>query len=458
VINQKRTRVRDVLAGELIGKEVELWGWIRTARSSKEIMFIHLNDGSSFKSLQLVTDTGVMEIDRANLLTGTTIHVSGTVVESPGKEQSCEVQVKSLDIIGMIDEKYPLQKKRHSFEFLRTLPHLRGRTNTFLAVIKVRNELSRAIHDFFQENNFIYLHTPIITINDCEGAGETFQVTTVKQQNDESTEETSREFFGQPAYLTVSGQLEGEAYALSHGEIYTFAPTFRADPSDTPRHAAEFWMIEPEMAFYDFEDLRILIERFVKYITLKIKERCADEIEFFQKWIEKDLDKRYAGILEKEFASISYTEAINILIKHKDKFENEPVWGADLFSEHERFLVEQVYKQPLFVTDYAANFKAFYMRLNDDRKTVACLDLLVSGIGEILTGSQREERYDILENRMTEKGMEKELYEWYLQTRKWGTAPHSGFGIGFERMLMYLTGMKNIRDVLPFPRAGRKIY
>ncbi len=458
MINEKRTKIHDILTKDYVGKEVDVWGWVRTARSSKDIMFVHLNDGSCFPTLQLVVDSAKVEVDKTALLTGATVHAVGEVVESPGKEQNSEIQVKSIEVVGKTDEEYPMQKKRHSLEFLRTMPHLRNRTNTFLAVQRVRNALGRAMHDFFQENGFTYVHTPILTLNDCEGAGETFKVTTLDIEGDPKRLDPKKDFFGRSSFLTVSGQLEGEAYAMSHGEIYTFGPTFRADPSDTPRHAAEFWMIEPEMAFYDFDDLKMFIERFVKDITRRIKDDCKDEYNFFKRWVEKDLEKRYEAILDNEFPTISYTEAIEILVKNKKRFENEPKWGLDLFQEHEKFLAQEVFKKPLFVTDYPECFKSFYMRMNDDKKTVACLDLLLPDIGEILTGSQREERYDLLKERLEIKGMEVELYDWYLQLRKWGTAPHSGFGIGFERILMYLTGMKNIRDVLPFPRAGRKLY
>jgi len=369
--------------------------------------------------------------------------------------------VSSLEVIGQSDEKYPLQKKRHTLEFLRTMPHLRSRTNTLFAVFNVRNELARAVHNYFQNKGFMYMNSPILTKSDCEGAGEMFQVTTLNLEEIDKKEnplDYSQEFFKEPVNLTVSGQLESEPFALSHGEVYTFGPTFRADPSTTPKHASEFWMIEPEMAFYDFDDLLILIEDFIKSVTADVKESCPSEIAFFKRFINKEIDKRYDAILNNKFERISYTEAIDILKKAKKPFENEAVWGEDLFSEHERYLTDEYFKKPVFVTDYPASFKAFYMRENEDGKTVACLDLLVPYVGEIITGSQREERYDVLKRKLNEKGMDESIYDWYLDIRKWGSAPHSGFGLGFERLIMYLTGIENIRDTIPYPRNKGKIY
>ncbi len=461
MINKERIKISEAIQEAHINKTVNIWGWIKTSRFSKKVSFIQVNDGSCFESLQLVIDNDKLAFDKTGYLTGACINATGKIKKSPGQEQSVELDVETIKIVGNIDEAYPLQKKRHTFEYLRSVPHLRSKTNTFFAVFRVRNELARAIHEYFQAKGFLYIHSPIFTVNDCEGAGETFKVTTLDLNNLPIVDKQvnyEEDLFKKPIYLTVSGQLEAEPFALSHGEVYTFGPTFRADPSDTPRHASEFWMIEPEMAFYDQEDLMILIEDFVKDITLKIKERCKPELEFFSKFIEKDLFQRYDSLLNKKFTKISYTEAIKILNECGEDFENEAVWGEDLFTEHEKYLAEKHFKAPIFVTDYPENFKSFYMRLNDDQKTVACLDLLVPGIGEILTGSQREERYDMLEKRLEQKGMELSLYQWYLETRKWGSAPHSGFGIGFERMLMYLTGMKNIKDVIPFPRAARKVY
>ncbi len=458
MIHQTRTKVKDVLAENKEGQEILVWGWIRSSRFSKALGFIQINDGSSFESLQLVIDLNKMVVNKSELLTGSCIKVSGKVVESQGGNQDWELQTSRIEVVGVADNTYPLQKKRHRFEFLREIPHLRTKSNTFLAVFKVRNRLSKAIHDFFQEKGFLYVHAPILTVNDCEGGGEAFQATNLNLDEINGTVDYSNDFFKQKVFLTVSGQLEAEPFALSHGEVYTFGPTFRADPSDTPRHAAEFWMIEPEMAFYDFEDLRLLIQEFIKSITLTIKEECQAELAFLKKFVEPELDARFDAILDHDFTSITFEEAVDILNKSGKKFENKAVWGEDLGIEHERYLVDEHFGKPIFITDYPENFKSFYMRLNDDKKSVACLDLLVPGIGEIITGSQREERYDMLQSRLQSKGLEVELYQWYLETRRWGSAPHSGFGLGLERILMYLTGMKNIKDVIPFPRAGRKLY
>ena len=460
MINGKREKIKKILSEPEFGKEVTVYGWIRTARFSKNVYFISINDGSCFDNLQLVIDD-TENTPKNLLLTGATVKAIGKIVESPGNEQKCEMLVKSLEIIGESDEKYPLQKKRHTLEFLRTMPHLRSRTNTLFAVFNIRNELARAVHNYFQNKGFLYLNSPILTKSDCEGAGEMFQVTTLKlDEIDKNANplDYTKEFFKEPVNLTVSGQLEAEPYALSHGEVYTFGPTFRADPSTTPKHASEFWMIEPEMAFYDFEDLMILIEDFIKSVTRDVKDSCPSELAFFKKFINKELDKRYDAILNNKFEKITYTEAIDILRKSKKNFENEPVWGEDLFSEHERYLTDEYFKKPVFVTDYPSSFKAFYMRENEDGKTVACLDLLVPYVGEIITGSQREERYDVLKRKIEEKGMDENVYEWYLDIRKWGSAPHSGFGLGFERLIMYLTGMENIRDTIPYPRNKGKIY
>lgn len=460
MINGKRDKISDLFKGQEIGKKIQIYGWIRTARFSKNVYFLSINDGSCFEKLQVVIDK-LDSVDKADLLTGACVKVTGEIVESGGAGQNIEVLADTVEVIGPSDDTYPLQKKRHTLEFLRTMPHLRSRTNTLLAGFTMRNKLSYAIHKYFQDKGFLYIHSPLLTKSDAEGAGESFQVTNLNLEAvalGTKPIDYTQDFFGEEVGLTVSGQLEAEAFALSHGEVYTFGPTFRADPSNTPTHASEFWMIEPEMAFYDFEDLMALIEDFIKSITKDVRESCASEVEFFNKFINKQLNERYDALLNNDFARISYTDAIELLREHLSEFENEPVWGEDLFKEHERYLTDVHFRKPVFVTDYPACFKAFYMRLNDDGKTVRCLDLLVPGIGEIITGSQREERYDVLLKKIEEREMDMETYKWYLELRQWGSAPHSGFGMGLERMLMYLTGIENIRDTLPFPRAKGQIY
>lgn len=458
MINQKRSRICDILSGSLTEKDVEIWGWIRTSRFSKTVSFISVNDGSCFDSLQLVADSN-LELNKAQLLTGSCIRAKGRVIASPGA-QKFEVQVKELVVISPADERFPLQKKRHSQEFLREISHLRPRTNTHLAVGIMRNALAKAIHGFFQDRGFKYVHSPILTKSDCEGGGETFLVTALdpkKIGESGKSFDWKEDLFGQPVFLSVSGQLEAEAMALAFGEVYTFAPTFRADPSETTRHASEFWMIEPEMAFYDFEDLRNLVSSFIKSITETVWKTCQTEIEFFGKFIESDLVTRYKTIMEQDFGEITFYEAQELLRKSGKNFEVQPGPEKDLATEHERYLVDEVFKKPLFVTHYPKVFKPFYMRQNEDGKTVACMDLLVPQVGEIVGGSQREERYERLLKAMKDHNMDDDL-RWYLDTRIWGSAPHSGFGLGFERMLMYLTGMKNIKDVLAFPRASRRVW
>lgn len=461
MLNTQRTKISEIIKDSFEPKEVSVYGWIKTVRSSKNLFFIELNDGSCFESLQLVLDASSAKLTfgEGDLLTGVCISATGTIVSSPAQGQKNEMQVKDLQIVGPVDADYPMQKKRHTMEFLRSYPHLRAKTNTFYAVFKMRSKLAAAIHNYFQKKDFVYLHTPIITVNDCEGGSEAFQVTSLNlNEVKDKGLDYANDFFKQPAFLTVSGQLEAEPFALSHSAVYTFGPTFRADPSDTPRHAAEFWMMEPEMAFYDFEDLLDLIEDFVKSVTREIQGTCPTEIEFFQKYIEPDLKQRYDAILDGKFERVDFAEVIEILKKSGQKFENQPEWGEDLFIEHERYLVDEYFKKPVLVTNYPENFKSFYMRLNEDGRSVACVDLLLPGIGEVVGGSQREERYEHLKKRMEQKKMDPKLYEWYLETRRWGSAPHSGFGLGFERLVMYLTGMKNVKDVIPYPRAARKIY
>ena len=445
---------------ESIGQEVLLQGWVRTRRDSKAgFSFIELNDGSSFGGIQIIAPAELenYESEVKSLSAGCSISVEGLVKESPGKGQATEVEASKVTLHGTADvETYPLQKKRHSFEFLRSIAHLRPRTNTFGAVARVRNCVCRSIHNFFQENDFLYVHTPIITASDCEGAGEMFQVTTLPMENlpmNDGKVDYSVDFFDRPSYLTVSGQLEGEIYACALGKIYTFGPTFRAENSNTSRHLAEFWMVEPEMAFYDLYDNMDLAERFLKRIVRDVLEHCAEDINFFNQHIDKTVLETLNGIVEKDFVRLPYTEAIEILTTSGQDFEFPVKWGVDLQAEHERYLTEQHFKCPVILYDYPRTIKPFYMRCNDDGKTVRAMDILVPKVGEIIGGSQREERLDILEGRMAEQGLDAEAYWWYTELRKYGTVPHSGFGLGLERMILFITGMANIRDVIPFPRT-----
>ena len=441
-----------------LNKEVEIEGWIRTLRASKKFGFIEVNDGTFFTKLQIVFSNELenfKEIEKFPI--SSAISVKGTLVETEGTKQAFEIQAKEIILEGYSDKDYPLQKKRHTFEYLRTIAHLRPRSNTFNAVFRVRSLTSYAIHKFFQERGFVYVHTPIITGSDAEGAGEMFTVTNLDLTDVPLTEENkvdySKDFFGKETNLTVSGQLEAEAYALAFKNVYTFGPTFRAENSNTPRHAAEFWMVEPEIAFADLQDDMDLAEDMMKYVINYVMENAKEEMEFFNSFIDKGLIARLENIVNSEFGHVTYTEAIDILKKSGQEFEYPVEWGMDLQTEHERYLSEKVYKGPVFVTDYPKEIKAFYMRLNDDGKTVAAMDMLVPGIGELIGGSQREERLDVLERRIEEMGMHKEDYWWYLELRKYGGTKHAGFGLGFERAIMYLTGMTNIRDVIPFPRT-----
>jgi len=443
---------------ELEGKEVLVCGWVRSIRDTKSFGFIELNDGSYFKNLQVVYDDSLdnfAEINKLNI--GSAIRVRGYVVETPQAKQPYEVKATTVEIEGASSPDYPLQKKRHSFEFLRTIAHLRPRTNTFSAVFKVRSVLAYAIHRFFQERGFVYVHTPIITSSDCEGAGEMFQVTTLDlnnvPRNDEGEVDYKEDFFGKHTSLTVSGQLAVEPYAMAFGKVYTFGPTFRAENSNTTRHAAEFWMIEPEIAFADLNDDMKLAEDMIKYVIQYVLENAKEEMDFFNNFIDKGLYERLNHILNSEFGCITYTEAIELLKNSGHEFQYPVKWGADLQTEHERYLTEQLMKKPVFVINYPKEIKAFYMRVNDDQKTVAAMDLLVPGVGEIIGGSQREERVEVLEKRMEEMNLKKEDYDWYLDTRRYGGTKHAGFGLGFERILMYMTGMQNIRDVIPYPRT-----
>ena len=441
-----------------LNQEITIGGWVRSLRDSKAFGFIVVNDGTFFETLQVVyhdTLPNFEEISKLNV--GAAIIVKGTLVPTPEAKQPFEIQASEVTVEGASSSDYPLQKKRHSFEYLRTISHLRPRTNTFQAVFRVRSLIAYAIHQYFQERDFVYVHTPLITGSDCEGAGEMFQVTTLDLNNvpktAEGTVDFSQDFFNKPTNLTVSGQLNGETYAMAFRNIYTFGPTFRAENSNTTRHAAEFWMIEPEMAFADLDDNMALAESMLKYIIRFVLEHAPEEMNFFNQFVDKGLLDRLNSVLNSDFGHVTYTEAIELLEKHNDQFDYKVFWGCDLQTEHERYLTEQLFKKPLFVTDYPKEIKAFYMKMNDDNKTVAAMDCLVPGIGEIIGGSQREDNYDKLVARMNEMGLNQEDYDFYLDLRKYGSTRHSGFGLGFERCVMYLTGMSNIRDVIPFPRT-----
>ena len=446
------------------GAEVSVNGWVRTLRVSKNFGFIELNDGSYFKNLQVVIEADKLdnfaELSKQNV--GAALRVKGILALTPDAKQPFEVKAESVEIEGVSAPEYPLQKKRHSMEFLRTIPHLRARTNTFSAVFRVRSLVAYAIHKFFNERGFVYVHTPLITGSDCEGAGEMFQVTTLDMDNIPRTEDNvvdyGKDFFNKRTSLTVSGQLEGEDFAMAFGDIYTFGPTFRAENSNTTRHAAEFWMREQEIAFADLEDDMCLAEDMLKFIIRYVLENAPEEMKFFNSFIDKGLLERLDNVVSNEFGRVTYTEAVELLKKSGKDFEYPVSWGMDLQTEHERYLTEEVFKKPIFVTDYPKEIKAFYMRLNDDGKTVAAMDCLVPGIGEIIGGSQREERLDILLDRMKEMGLNEADYAHYLDLRRFGGTKHAGYGLGFERAIMYLTGMGNIRDVLPYPRTVNNLY
>jgi asparaginyl-tRNA synthetase len=459
----KRQKIADLFAkaSELVGTEVCVKGWVRTHRGNKYVQFVALNDGSTIKNIQIVFDMNNFTDEQLKpLTTGAACHVDGQLVESQGKGQSIEIQAKTLEIYGTADpEAYPLQKKGHSLEFLREIAHLRPRTNTFSAVLRVRSTLAYAIHKYFQEHGFYYLNTPLITASDCEGAGAMFQVTTMDLNNLPRTEEGaidySADFFGKPTALTVSGQLEGELGATALGAIYTFGPTFRAENSNTPRHLAEFWMIEPEVAFIDINENMDLAEDFLKYCIRYALDNCRDDIEFLAEHYDKELISRLESVCNEDFVRLSYTEGIKILEESGHKFEFPVKWGVDLQSEHERFLVEKHFKRPVILTGYPKEIKAFYMKLNDDNKTVRAMDVLFPAIGEIIGGSEREESYEKLLGRIEELNIPMKDMWWYLDTRRFGTVPHSGFGLGFERLVLFVTGMTNIRDVIPFPRTPK---
>ncbi len=456
----KLTNIKDLYRRkeEFLEKEVTVGGWVRSIRGSKNFGFIVVNDGTFFEPLQVVYSDvlpNFAEVEKLNV--GAAILVKGKLVATPNAKQPFEIQAGEVLVEGQSTPDYPLQKKRHSFEYLRTISHLRPRTNTFEAVFRVRSLIAYAIHKFFQERDFVYVHTPLITGSDCEGAGEMFQVTTLDLENVPKNEEGgidfTQDFFGKPTNLTVSGQLNGEAYAMAFKNIYTFGPTFRAENSNTTRHAAEFWMIEPEIAFADLEDDMALAESMLKYIIRYVLEHAPEEMQFFNSFVDKGLLERLNHVVSSDFAHVTYTEAIEILEKNNGNFEYKVSWGADLQTEHERYLTEEVFKRPVFVTDYPKEIKAFYMKLNEDGRTVAAMDCLVPGIGEIIGGSQREDKLELLERRMEELNLPKEDYGFYLDLRRYGSVRHAGFGLGFERCVMYLTGMSNIRDVVPFPRT-----
>ncbi|MBU4387651.1 asparagine--tRNA ligase [Candidatus Dependentiae bacterium] len=453
-----RTKISQITQKD-IGKEFKIMGWIKSSRISKNFSFIEVNDGSCFNNLQIILNSDIPEYEliTSKITTGASVSVTGDLVKSQGKEQAFELLAKKIDILGECDpEKYPLQKKRHSFEFLREIAHLRARTNTFGAVARVRNTLAFATHEFFQQKGFLYINTPIITAADCEGAGEMFRVSTLDPENlpktDKNNIDYKKDFFEKPAYLTVSGQLEGETYACALSDIYTFGPTFRAENSNTSRHLAEFWMIEPEMAFADIKDNMNCAEDYIKHCIKSVLEKCPQDIEFFNKFISPGVIDKLKNVLAQPFERLEYTKAIEILKNATKKFEYSVEWGTDLQSEHERYLAEEHFKKPVILYNYPAHIKAFYMRQNDDGKTVAAMDILVAGIGEIIGGSQREERLDILEAKMDKMGLDKQNYWWYLELRKYGSVAHAGFGLGFERLVQFVTGMENIRDVIPYPR------
>ena len=462
---KQRLRIKELLRGELVGQSVCVKGWVRTKRGNKAVSFIALNDGSTIHNIQIVADNDKFEASLlSKITTGASLSIVGELVASQGKGQSVEIQASEIEVLGTADpETYPLQKKGHSLEFLREIAHLRPRTNTFGAIYRMRHEMSMAIHTYFHERGFYYFHAPLITASDCEGAGQMFQVTTLPLNDLPRTEDGSidhsQDFFGKPTALTVSGQLEGELAAMSMGAIYTFGPTFRAENSNTPRHLAEFWMIEPEVAFLEIEENMDLAEDFIKHCVRWGLERCADDISFLAEHYDKELVERLKFVLDKPFKRLTYTEGIEILeaaVKAGRKFEFPIYWGADMSSEHERYLVEEHFKTPVIVTDYPKEIKSFYMKLNEDGKTVRGMDVLFPKIGEIIGGSEREADYDKLKARAEEMGVPDKDIWWYMDTRRYGTAPHSGFGLGFERLLLFVTGMTNIRDVIPFPRTPRK--
>ena len=456
----RRSKIKDLLGRDAAGGEVQIQGWVKTRRSSKSVAFLQISDGSTLADLQVVADQSLPNFALVDSLnTGCSVSVHGTLAESPGKDQKYEIQATNIDLIGAADpETYPLQKKRHTPEFLREIAHLRPRTNTFGAMARVRNALSMAVHSFFQDRGFLFIQAPMITASDAEGAGAMFRVTTLDLENlpvKDGRVDHEADFFGKPAYLTVSGQLEAEIFALAMSDVYTFGPTFRAENSNTSRHLAEFWMVEPEVAFCDLDGLAELSEDFLKYIFNHVLDNCAEDLEFFSRWYDKGVISTLQGIVDSNFERITYSEAVDLLKASGEQFEFPVDWGLDLQSEHERYLTERKFGRPVIVTDYPKEIKAFYMRQNDDGKTVGAMDVLVPRIGEIIGGSQREERQDLLLSRLRESGLPEQEYWWYIDLRRYGTAPHSGFGLGFERTVQFVTGVPNIRDVIPFPRTPK---
>lgn len=457
----ERTKIIDVLQLKNEQDSILIKGWIRTLRESKAFSFIELNDGSCLSNIQIIVDNDLENYKEVvKLTTGAAVSVSGELVASMGKGQKWEIRAKAVDVLGVAPDDFPLQKKRHTDEYLRTIAHLRPRSNKYSAIFRMRSKLSFAIHQFFKERDFQWVHTPIITGSDCEGAGEMFGVTTLDLNNvskKDAVVDFEQDFFGKEANLTVSGQLSVETFCLSLGNVYTFGPTFRAENSNTSRHMSEFWMIEPEMAFADLQDDMKLGQEFIQYLVKYTMEECAEDLELFAKFVDKSLMSTLENIVNNDFIRIPYTDAVDLLLKSGEKFEFPVQWGSDLQSEHERFLTEKHFKQPVIVYDYPKDIKAFYMRLNDDEKTVAAMDILVPAIGEIIGGSQREERYDMLKKRINDMGFDEADYWWYLDTRKYGSVPHAGFGLGFERLLMLVSGISNIRDVIPFPRTPKNL-
>jgi len=458
------TRIVEILVDKPVNQKTEVCGWLKTKRDSKDFSFLEINDGSCLANIQVIVSHEHPDYEKTitKITTGCSLIVKGMIKESPAKGQAIELHADELQVLGWADpESYPLQKKRHSFEFLRSIAHLRPRTNSLGAITRIRSSLAYAVHTFFQDRGFFQVHTPVITTSDCEGAGEMFKIVTPQMDNQGSPNSTysENEFFGRPANLTVSGQLQAEVFALAMGRVYTFGPTFRAENSNTSRHLAEFWMVEPEMAFCNLNDNMDIAESFLKYLVTYALDNNQEDLDLFAQFIDKKLYDKLALIVDQPFVRIPYTEAVNLLADAKKSFDYSIQWGADLQAEHERYLCEKIYHRPVFVTDYPKDIKPFYMRINDDLKTVAAMDLLLPGIGEIIGGSQREERYDILVNRITELGFDKEEYQWYLDLRKFGTVPHAGFGLGFERFIQFITSMTNIRDVIPFPRTpGSALY
>lgn len=461
-MDMKAIHVKDIYRNteKYIDKEIVVSGWIRTLRASKNFGFIELNDGTFFKNIQVVFEQELENFAEISKFTiASAVKVKGVLVSTPDAKQKFEIKATSVELEAGSDRDYPLQKKRHSFEYLRTIAHLRPRSNAFSAVFRVRSVTAYALHKFFQDRGYVYTHTPIITGSDCEGAGEMFRITTLDPVNaplnEEGKVDYTKDFFGKETNLTVSGQLAGEAYSLAFRNIYTFGPTFRAENSNTTRHASEFWMIEPEISFADLEDDMQLAEDMLKYVIEYVLENCPEEIAFFNSFVDKGLLERLNHVKDSDFGRVTYTEAIELLLKADKKFEHKVEWGCDLQTEHERYITEEVFNKPVFVTDYPKDIKSFYMRINDDGKTVAAMDLLVPGVGELIGGSQREERFDVLKERMAEMGLNEDDYWWYLDLRRFGGVKHAGFGLGFERAIMYLTGMSNIRDVIPFPRTPK---